>query len=248
MFARMSRLTLYMTMLCIGIETSGTAKGGPTLMTPAGLSPGESFRFAFLTDGTTTATNPSIEYYNSFVTTQAGGATYNGSVVSWLAMGSTPDVDAITNIDQQPIVGVFLANGTIVTPTTTLAGLWSGQLENPIDLDLSSVMQPHSHPWTGTESNGTHAPDALGPLGLESLAGYSEMKNQFWVDFIPESHANSFPMYGISQVLVVPNAVPEPSTLLLVSTSLMAGLAFSWSRSRGAQRRQRPVGRSDTTG
>ncbi len=67
---------------------------------------------------------------------EAGGATYNGVVVNWLAIGSTDSVDAIDHVGQA-ITPVYLSDGTLVTTTTTTAGLWSGTLLHQINLDLA---------------------------------------------------------------------------------------------------------------
>jgi hypothetical protein len=250
MVAQARRLAIATALIWIGIGASFRVEaGGIVLSTPAGLTPGDSFRFAFVTEGTTTATSSNIADYNSFVNMQAGGATYNGSVVNWDAIGSTATVNAIDNVGQQPIVGVFLADGTLVTTSTTTTGLWSGTLSNAIIEDLSSVAN-FAFVWTGTTSAGVAATVGVassGPLGdiQHPTQGASYLSASDWVD-IGDGNAppvGSFGMYAISDVLVVPTAVPEPSTLLMASISLLAGLAFSWSRSGGAHRRQRPVGR-----
>ena len=174
-----------------------------------------------------------------------GWRTYNGSVVSWDAIGSTPSVNAIDNIGQQAIAGVFLANGVEVTTTTTTTGLWSGNLLAPINQDLTGI-QFTSFVWTGTTSAGIGQTNAsLGSLPIASQ-GESSESSALWINGAIETTNNPAPLYAISQVLVVPqSAVPEPSTLVLASMSLTAGLAITWSRSRRAQRRQRPVGRPD---
>jgi hypothetical protein len=139
MKAQTGRLALATAMLWIGFGVGGRAQaGGIALSTPAGLSLGESFRFVFVTDGTTVAVSSSIAVYNSFVNAQAGGATYNGSVVNWMAVGSTSSVSAINNV-AQTTTPVYLADGTLVTPSTTSTGLWSGSILNPIDEDLSGM-------------------------------------------------------------------------------------------------------------
>ena len=68
-----------------------------------------------------------IADYNNFVNAQAGGATFDGSVVAWNAIGSTSSVNAIDNIGQSA-APVYLADGTLITSSTTSTGLWSGSL------------------------------------------------------------------------------------------------------------------------
>jgi hypothetical protein len=168
MVTQARRLAIATALIWIGVGASVRVEaGGIALSTPAGLTPGESFRFVFVTDGTTTATSSNIADYNSFVNMQAGAATYNGSVVTWDAIGSTAAVNAIDNVGQQPIVGAFLADGTLVTTSTTTTGLWSGTLSHEINEDLSSTPQ-FSFVWTGTTSAGVAATvgaASSGPLG-----------------------------------------------------------------------------------
>ena len=123
------RLAMAAVILWLGLGGGGRAEAGPVLLTPAGLSPGESFRFVFVTDGTRDATSTNIADYNGFVNTQAGGATYNGSVVTWAAIASTPTVNAIDNVGPS-LAPVYLSDGTIVATSTTTAsgGLWDGDL------------------------------------------------------------------------------------------------------------------------
>ncbi len=73
MFTQARRLAIATALIWIGGGARGEAD--TALSTPAGLTPGESFRFVLVTDGTTDATSSDIAYYNSFVNTQAGGAT-----------------------------------------------------------------------------------------------------------------------------------------------------------------------------
>ena len=243
---RTGRLVMAAALLWIGFGVGGRAEADISLSTPAGLSAGESFRFVFVTDGLTTALSTDIADYNSFVNTQAGGATYNGSVVSWVAIGSTPFVNAIDNVGQT-MTPVYLASGQLVTTNTTSTGLWSGTLLNPIDQDLTGTQIgfPTIFIWTGTNSEGLGEPERqLGIFpGVE--VGIPSLTTSAWVagDSIEADSGNSA-FYGISQVLVVPGvaAVPEPSTLLIAGAGIIAGVAFGWSRSRRDQRRQRPLG------
>jgi hypothetical protein len=226
MTTRWWRLALTGPMFWIGFGVSGQAEaGGIALSSPAGLSPGESFRFAFVTAGTTVATSPNIADYNSFVNAQAAGATFNGSVVTWNAVASTSTINAIDNIGQSQ-VPVYLVDGTLVSTSTTITGLWSGSLTNPIDLDLNRVTLTDVGVWTGSSPDGTA--DPVDPLGDPvAIFGFSSRLDAQWISadsFDPtfESH-----LYGVSQLLTDSSAVPEPSTLLLAGTAITLGLAIA---------------------
>jgi PEP-CTERM motif len=240
MLTKTGRLALAAAAVCIGLGGGRAGAGGIVLQTPAGLSAGDQFRFVFITDGTTTAESSNISDYDNFVQTQAGGASYNGAVVNWLAIGSTASVNAIDHIGQTN-TPVYLADGTEVTTSTTTSGLWSGGLKSPIDEDLAGVKQSASFPWTGTLVNGGGA--FLQTLGTANpIVGNSLAPSGDWVQQSEtSSNAELETMYGISQVLVVQASVPEPSTLLMAATAVSAGCAFGWSRRRRDQRRQRMV-------
>jgi len=231
MLTKTGRLALAAAVVCIGLGGGGAGAGGIVLQTPAGLSPGGQFRFVFLTDGTTTAVSSNISDYDNFVQAQAGGATYNGAVVDWLAIGSTASVNAIDHIGQTN-TPVYLADGTEVTTSTTTSGLWNGGLKSPIDEDLAGVKQPQSLPWTGTFVNGFGVfTQTLGTAN--PILGNNLITSGDWVQQGEgSSNGDLETMYGISQVLVVQASVPEPSTLLMAATAVSAGCAFGWSRRR----------------
>ena len=74
------------------VGVGGRAEAAATLETPSGLIPGDLFRFVFVTGSIRDATSGNIADYDSFVNANAAGATYNGVVVDWLAIGSTGSV------------------------------------------------------------------------------------------------------------------------------------------------------------
>jgi hypothetical protein len=209
--------------------------GGVTLQTPAGLNPGDQFRFVFVTDGDRDATSTNIGDYDSFVNAQAGGATYNGVVVSWVAIGSTDSVDAIDHVGQAS-APVFLPDGTLVTTTTTTAGLWSRTLLHEIDLDLAAnPVSPFTFVWSGTNPFGT---GFGGPLGsLTPQVGSPFFTNDAWIASGRSNSGDSRPFYGISSVLTVPqSSVPEPTSLTILGTALSVGLGMGWARHRRLMR------------
>ena len=131
---------------------------GPVLTTPAGLMPGDQFRFVFVTAGTRDATSSNITDYDNFVQSQAGGATYNGVVVNWLAIGSTETVNAIDHVGVAA-APVYLVDGTEVTTNTGTTGLWSGNLIHAIDEDIDANTSTN-FVWTGTQQSATVQPQA----------------------------------------------------------------------------------------
>ena len=194
--------------------------GGQILQTPAGLKPGDEFRFVFVTDGTTNATSSNISTYDAFVTAQAGGATYDGMTVSWQAIGSTATVNAVDHVGSST-AGVFLASGTEVATSTTAdgGGLWSGSLLNPIDQDLTGHTLLEAA-WTGTAKSAPFGHTSVDPLG-NSLAkpGYTGATDSTWIasTLYGDDYELHYAMYGISEVLTVQaSAVPEPSSLVLL--------------------------------
>ena len=124
-----------MTMLWIGLGVKTTAKADIMINTPPGLVAGDAFRIAFVTGQATNATSTEISYYNNFVNDdaiiEAGGGvnvvTYDGTTITFAAIASTASTNAVTNIGEYG-VPVYLSNGTLVTPSDTSTGLWSGTL------------------------------------------------------------------------------------------------------------------------
>jgi hypothetical protein len=232
------RVACVVGLLWLAVGVGGRAEAGIILQTPAGLNPGDQFRFVFVTDGIRDATSANIADYDSFVNVQAGGATYSSVVVDWLAIGSTASVDAIDHIGQTT-APVYLSDGTLVTTNTTPTGLWSRTILHEINLDLAAN-PVQTFVWTGTNFFGT---GFGGPLEASTpQVGSSSDTNDAWIDSGRSPRADLRPLYGISSVLTVPPAVvPEPSTGTTLGAALTVGLTISWTRYRRAQRRRRPV-------
>jgi hypothetical protein len=214
----------------IGSLAVPTAASTISLNTPTGLNPGDRFRIAFVTGATTTGSSSDITSYNLFVNTAAGGATYNGSAVTFYAIGSTATVNAYDNIHSTTMNDpVYLAGGALVAPSITGAnGLWSGALVNRIATDIDgTVVSPDgggndTRVFTGTRVDGTASSTPLGyyqpgsfltPGGfVASLGQATGYTDAAWIRNGSGSNANlSRSLYGISETLTVasPSSVPE---------------------------------------
>jgi len=235
-FARISRAVFSVGVaVVIGALAVPTAATPISINTPAGLNPGDRFRIAFVT-GTTTAdiSSTDIASYNLFVNTAAGGATYNGSAVTFYAIGSTATVNAYDNIRSTTMNDpVYLAGGALVAPSITgTSGLWSGALVNRIATDIDGTVV-NRFVFTGSLVDGTASSAPLGylnpgdpdndiPAAFEASVGNTTGgTDAAWIRNGGVSAASfSRSLYGISETLTVAS-VPEPSTCV----SLLAGLA-----------------------
>jgi hypothetical protein len=240
MFVHKRLLVLYMGLFGIALFGGSRAEaGGIAITTPAGLKPGDKFRVVFVTDGMTAATLTDISAYNSFVTMQAGGATYDGVTVTWSAIASTTSVSASSNIGSID-TPIYLSNGTLVSAASDL---WSGSLYNPINTDLAgNTFGANTTVFTGTTASG--ASDSNYPVGTEPNPGNSVESGDItsttstWVSDGPLG-ANADHFYAISGILTV-QAIPEPSSLILGMTAIGAGLAVASLRGRTAWTRSGP--------
>ena len=191
------------------------------LSTPSGLAAGTKFRFLFVTTSDRDALDHRVNAYNSFVNTDAGGATYNGSVVSWKAIASTSTVDARDNVGGYgDSVAVYLVNGTKIANdmTTGTNGLWSGSVLAAPRIGISS--QPRAT-WvfTGSLANGTKASAEFGNPSGDTMIGFSLFTSGEWLASGPGNAVHSYALYGVSQELTV---IPAPGAIAVLG---VAGLA-----------------------
>jgi hypothetical protein len=89
--------------------------------------------------------------------------------------------------------------------------------------------------WTGANPTGTAFG---GPLGApRPQVGSNIDTGGAWISSGSSPGGDLRNLYGISSDLVVPSAVPAPSSLVLLGTALSAGLALGWTRHRRDQKR-----------
>ena len=241
MFDRPRTLAV-MTSLCISLSYDASAKADIIIQTPPGLIAGDTFRIAFVSDATTEATSSDISYYNTFVNNdaiaEAGGGnnevTYDGAALTFSAIASASTTNAIDNITGTASAPLYLVNGTLVASSLTVlpGGLWSEYLLAPIDLDLTGANLGTTGVWTGTSPNGIVG-YALGGAG--ATYGISTSTTPSWItagldtDIRDPNH-----VYGVSNLLTVLTAIPEPSSLILLTIGEFGLLVYgSLRRSQG---------------
>ena len=197
---------------------TGVASATPiTLATPGGLNPGDKFRFLVVTTGLITPTPTDINTYNTIVQADLADAIYNNVAVTWKAIGSTASKNARDNVGGfGSLVPVFTASsGTRLANdlTTNPGGLWGGGLSSPANETLSGASALYV--WTGTLSDGT-ASNPLGSVGsVYTFGDTSSVSN--WMYSNISSISTPRPMYGLSEELIVPSAVPEIDPAGMVS-------------------------------
>jgi hypothetical protein len=213
-FSRLVRGSWRRAALALGLFcVAGAAQAAPvSLATPAGLNPGDTFRFLFVTSTTRNATSTDIADYNAFVNTDAGGATYGGTTVNWNAVGSTSTVDARDNVGGfGTAVPVYLANGTKLANdlTTNLFGLWGGNLRAVPNITIDGLSLGASDPttFTGSLSDGTSSGDHLG--NITATRGVADVTTSSWIELASSFYGVSYRFYGLSDDLTVASAVPE---------------------------------------
>ncbi|MEC9279693.1 MAG: PEP-CTERM sorting domain-containing protein [Chloroflexota bacterium] len=205
------------------VVTVGQASAGPIVTVPTSLSPGDSYRLAFLTSGTIDATSGDIDVYNMFV----DGFGDPLIVSDWRAIGSTSSVAARDNTGTNPLVDgvgvpIYLLNDTLLANDN--ADLWAGPIINPLGFTNDGVLSPGTKVWTGTRFDGDVGVNSLylGRAGDWVYLGDSTKSTRAFVNWGERPIMEVYPMYAMSAVLVVP--VPEPGTGVLVALGLL-GLA-----------------------
>ena len=204
--------------LLVGVTLSVLQAAAPvhadaiSLTTPAGLSPGDTFRFFYTTSSLIGATSSDISTYNAFVNTDAAGATYDGRVVLWKAVGSTAAVAARDNVGGfGTIVPVYTVLGGLLAPslTTDGDGLWADIAPEPaiVGLDGSTTVT-EAAVWTGSESDGTGFYGVLGGDPVDTGNPWGDTYT--WLNASRRSPSQQRAMYAMSEELTVAAAsVPE---------------------------------------
>lgn len=199
---------------------------------PTGLTPGQQYQIAFITDVTTDG-QESEAYYNTFVSNDVSPAlsALLPSTVTWTAItsvriGTTSTyITAAGNAPSFTDIPVYGPTGTLVMGAG-LGGLYGGSaLTTPIDITSGGDLKYDYDVWTGSNAAG----GVFYPLGQAITAseiGNSDATNSQWIHDGEQTHANhSYLIYALSSPITYEN-VPEPTTLTVWALLGLAGVFY----------------------
>jgi len=212
-----------------------------TVPTDPDLQPGDSYRLAFVTDGTNIAYFSEVGFYDTIVRSRANQSELPGesSGVEWKAIVATvddPNVYINTATDPSP-------SGANGVPIYNLAGekvaadyddLWDGSLLNPIAVSQSGIDTRFADSdwivwtgfcYTGADADCTPLYKLGGNSGDPAGTGISDRTNGTWTWANVSDNANTeiYHLYAISSPLQV---VPVPAAIWLLGSGLVALLAL----------------------
>ncbi|MGA2269602.1 MAG: PEP-CTERM sorting domain-containing protein [Bryobacteraceae bacterium] len=216
----------HLVLLVLAVVGIASRSDANIITVPPGLSPGETYRLVFVTADTTTATSTNIADYNDFVTSEANDVAALAALrATWMVIGSTESVSAVTNIGPSS-AGIYTLDGAeVATSTAALFSTITTPLLSPIDItQYGSPIMYEVFAWTGAKYDGTHFTDlALGDPTAE--IGCIQDTSIGYLDCFPNNPQNwQFPQYAISSELTVGGATPEPGTIAL--TALGGAMLF----------------------
>jgi len=201
---------------------------------PPNLAAGSQYQLIFQTADVTAATNRSISYYNSFVTSEAALNPFLPQGVTWHAVGSTVElpsgafIKASDNAPSVPGIPVYNTEGQLVAPGAQ--GLYSGlPLTNPVGFDQFGNTHPFfDFAWTGATTVGGD-PGGFYVLGSPTpIMGDPHTTAVGWISDGPgEPPYDPYSVYALSTPIT---ATPEPGSLSLAALGLVGLLAWGWRR------------------
>ena len=201
------------------------------IVTPVGLSSGESYRLVFVTSTATNATSSDINYYNDFVNDLAGLNPILAALgTTWTAIVSTAAVNARDNTATHPTTNgagapIYLLDGSTKIADTN-ADLWDTTIDAPINLHEDGTLPSAGfvRVWSGTTQTGGSITDRRLGEGTIAFSGRSDLSSSFWIrsgvpDLTQEHH-----LYALSGILTV-SAIPAPGIPAIFGLGF-AGLIF----------------------
>jgi hypothetical protein len=205
-----------------------------SLVVPDGLSPGDKYHVIFVSSTSRDSSSSNISDYDAHVQAAAEAAGIGASAgIDWLAVGSTPTLDAIDHLSPLSTsdAPVYNQNGDLVASSFT--ALWGGTIQNAINYTEAGVLeQPTATPWvwTGTASDGTGDIDQeLGGIDFFHVTvGSFERTDSQWITSGSLRQSLEWRVYGLSEEITI-SSVPVPAAVWLFGSGLLGlvGIARS---------------------
>ncbi len=199
-------LALALRCLTIVLALSSGMLVGQGVSPPAGLQPGEPYRLLLVTDGSRDAASADIGTYDAFVTADANAVAGLAALnTRWRAVVSTPAVDARDHTGTTGGGGVPIYRTDGIRVCDDHGSLWgtTTSLLAPANITSSGAVTSAAHVWTGTDGSGIGALHLGGP-GTDATAGIPAATSSSWISGHVGPQTEQHPLYGISDVLVVP--------------------------------------------
>jgi hypothetical protein len=198
----------------------------PPTSFPAGTT---QYQILFETSGITDATNTDISAYNSFVQSQVTPALAAlDPVADWRAVAATGNGSPSTNAPSVAGIPVYTTTGQLLTDSGLYAGssgYYSGLAGNTLDT-TPNITQTGSF-----NSNNTAWTFDLGSDHAFAGVGDAFVTGPDWLTFRLDVPSMQRSMYALSGPIDVPNSTPEPASIALLGTGLLAvGTVRGWRR------------------
>jgi MYXO-CTERM domain-containing protein len=192
-------------------------------LTDLGLSPGDTYRYAFVTSTTRDATSTDIADYNAFVQTvgDATGSLFAGSSIAWSAIFSTDSIAAKDNIGGVFSEPIYSVDGQLIASSSS--DLWDGTLQTAINWTENHISLTTADVWTSSNWDGTYQPREDYVVYQRIASGTTQFTTGAWIAYGGALTILQRNLYAISETLTVPRAdAPVPPTTALLALGLLA--------------------------
>lgn len=215
-----------------------------------GLTAGDAYHLAFITDGRIDATDGNVFTYNSMVQAEANAAGIGNTIGlnEWRAIISTSVIDARDNAPiSAPVYNTNPDGAELVA--TGIADMWDGSIAAQIEYDPNRNDVGETDTYTGSLVDGTRDPlsfpgtiqndtDANTGLNPQLRAWCGHIYDDFsglsgteadWIHYFNPPVSVELQVYALSEQMIY---APEPSSATLAAICAAGLFVFRWRRRR----------------